>query len=461
MSHAHSGSKVESIDNEQIERVFQLQRRHRWSAKNSTAEQRRATLGRLRESVIRHAGDARDALFEDLRKPPELPMMREVSSVIHYIDDAIENLERWMEPTPVSEGSDSVVAQINYEARGVTLLFGPWNFPYQLVLGPLVPILAAGNTAMVKPNEMTPATSAVVAKIIREVFDESEVAVFEGGVELAQSLLELPVDHIFFTGSPKVGKEVMASAAKHLASVTLELGGKCPAVIDASADVAAAVSQIARGKHHNAGQVCLSPDYVWIEKSVRDEFVQCYLDWVRDNVQRDGQLDQTKISKIVDTRNFERLQSYVSDAVSRGARLVGTGVADSAGGFIDPALLLDVPLDADVMRDEIFGPILPVLTYEDPSELIEFIQSGGKPLAMYIFSDDPIFTSALVAATSSGGVTVNGWATHYFDDRLPFGGVGSSGMGSYHGVFGFREMSHFRAIVKHESIAYGRLVTDS
>ncbi len=433
-----------------LERAFALQRDYRWTAKTSSAEHRIALLRKLREAVLRNADATRDALFQDLRKPAEQPMMDEVAVVLYDIDHAVEHLAQWMRPVPVEPRSgsrgDTARVVIQYEARGVVLLFGAWNFPFQLVLAPLVPVLAAGNTAIVKPNEMAPATSALVATILREVFDEQQVAVFEGGVDLANQLLELPVDHIFFTGSPAVGKLVMAAAAGHLASVTLELGGKCPAIIDGTTDLDVAVAYVAAGKTYNAGQVCLSPDYVLIRRDLRDAFVDRYLRWIDTHLYSDGTFNSSAMSAMVDVRNQARVMSYVDEAVQKGATLRGRRGADEDARSIEPVVLLDVPSDASVLREEIFGPVLPVLTWDDTAGLTEHVRAGDKPLAIYIYSSDQNFVSEVLAGTSSGGVTVNGWADHFREPNAPFGGVGSSGMGSYHGVHGFLELSHARTV---------------
>lgn len=437
---------------EELRRVFDLQRAHRWSAKNSTAEERIEALLRLRSVVERRADDARDALHADLGKPAEEPMMLEVATVLHDIDVAVEHLASWMKPDEIiptpGAGHDEAVIRIEYEARGVCLLFGPWNFPFQLVLAPLVPIIAAGNTAMVKPNELAPATSRLVASILEEAFEERHVAVFQGSVDLANELLELPVDHIFFTGSPAVGRIVMTAAAKHLATVTLELGGKCPAIIDGTADLAAAAAAVGAGKSYNSGQICLSPDYVLIKRELRDEFLTLYFEWVRDNLYINGEFNPHAMSRMIDDRNLERVSSYVDDAVTKGAEIRGNWSVDRRARILEPIALLDVPEDAAILREEIFGPVLPVLTFDEVESVVDTVRSGGKPLAMYVFSEDSDFVSSVLAGTSSGGVTVNGWATHFQEFQIPFGGVGSSGMGSYHGVHGFKALSHARSVLK-------------
>ena len=430
-----------------IDRVFAAQRTHKWVVKNSSAATRRAKLLRLREAVLANADSIRAALKADLRKP-EAEAAGEVGAVQNDIDDALEHLESWMAPieitpAPMFQGSR---ARVVYEARGVCLVFGPWNFPFQLLFEPLVPVLAAGNTAILKPNELAPRTSQVSARIIRDAIDESEVAVFEGGIELANELLALPVDHVFFTGSPKVGRLVMAAAARHLASVTLELGGKCPVVLDATTDVAAAAATVAAARCYNGGQVCLCPDVAWVPDGMRETIVAKLGAAVRTMLYPGGVLNKDAFGRIVDRRNFDRVKSYLDDAVARGARVVFGGTTEVDDLTIHPTVLVDVPADARIMQEEIFGPILPVMTYRSPSEVCSAVQAGGKPLAMYVYSNDAEFVKTILSNTSSGGVTVNGWATHWFEPQLPFGGVNESGIGRYHGIHGFREVSHERSV---------------
>ena len=447
----------------EIRRVFDLQKSYQWVVKTTPAAVRKRKLERLKEVLLAHIDEVADALVQDLRKPREQPMPQELGGVIAAIDDALAHLDEWMkpvevEPSPMLAGTKAV---LTYESRGVCLLFGPWNFPLLLVFEPLVPMIAAGNCAIVKPNEMTPATSRLVAKIIRAAFDERDVAVFEGDVGLADALLELPFDHIFFTGSPKVGRTVMAAAARHLSSVTLELGGKCPAIIDDTVDLQKVAAAIGEGRMANGGQICLCPDHVWVPEALRDEFVEHLAKFVSQRFYPAGQLDKENFCRIVDGRNFTRVKGYIDDAVARGARLAFGGEAEEGDLTIHPTGLVDVPLDARVMEDEIFGPVLPVLTYGDPSEISDFIHGRGKPLAIYLFSDNQQFIDKILANTSSGGVTVNGWALHWFEPKLPFGGVNESGIGRYHGVHGFRELSHERGMATVPGAAFAKASTQA
>jgi aldehyde dehydrogenase (NAD+) len=278
---------------------------------------------------------------------------------------------------------------------------------------------------------------------------------------LANALLELPFDHIFFTGSPKVARTVMAAAARHLASVTLELGGKCPAIIDETVDLQKVAASIGEARMLNGGQICLCADHAWVPERLRDQFVEQLTTFVRSRYYKEGQLDKGNFCRMVDARNFARVKGYLDDAVSRGAKIAFGGRVEESDLTIHPTALIDVPLDASIMEEEIFGPILPVLTYRDPGEITDFLHRRGKPLAMYLFSDDQRFVDRLLLNSSSGGVTVNGWALHWFEPKLPFGGVNESGIGRYHGVHGFRELSHERAVVGVPGAAVARAAAEA
>lgn len=431
-----------------IKRVFELQRSNRAALKAATAEQRKARLQKLRDVIAARADEIDEALFLDLRKPRLGAQHFEITSVFGEIDLALANLDEWMkpdevEPSPHFKGNKTYVM---YEPRGVVALFGPWNFPFSLVFAPLVQIIAAGNACMVKPNEMQPRTSAVTATIIREVFDEKDVAVFEGGVSLAEALLELPFDHIFFTGSPAVGKRIMAAAAKHLTTVTLELGGKCPAVIDDGVDLVKTVAMVIGARFHNAGQLCLSVDHVWVPEQLREQFVQIARGVIDQMFYADGKLNKAALARLVDERNYQRVKGYLDDAIQRGATVAIGGEQDPDDLTMHPTVLVDVPLDAKIMQDEIFGPILPVLTYKSIDEVTQQIDATGKPLAMYVFSPNQPFIDEVLLHSSSGGVTVNGVMLHYAESKLPFGGVNTSGIGRCKGLHGFRELSNARSV---------------
>lgn len=444
---------MDATTQQDIDRVFAAQQSYRWTAKTSSTEHRRELLERLRTATLKHADALAEALYSDMAKPPDVPLHREVDSVLKNIDNALAHLDEWNQPVDLGDSTefDGARLRLQYESRGVVLIFGPWNFPFQLLIEPLVPAIAAGNTIILKPNELTPATAKVTAQLIKEAFDEREIAVFEGGVDVSNALLDLPVDHIFFTGSPAVGKIIMTAAAKHLASVTLELGGKCPAIVGNTTDLKKVVDLVVEGRHNNGGQICLATDYALVPTDLRDEFVRLYWQEVDRKYYVDGKFNQDTMPRMVNERNAARIQSYIDDAVARGATLPRGGRSNDADDHFHPAVLLDVPPDAKVMQEEIFGPVLPVLTYDNVDDIIDIVRAGTKPLAMYIFSDDQDFVDALLAGTSSGGVTVNGWGSHWGEKALPFGGVNHSGIGRYHGIHGFKELSHERAILIHSA----------
>lgn len=431
-----------------IEQVFALQRTHQWDAKASTAEQRREKLRRLKAAVEAHAEQIIAAVRQDTRKPEQEIRVTEILNVLGNIDRNIANPEEWMKPVEVQASlNKNDRARILPEARGVCLILGPWNFPLGLVLGPLAAAIAAGNCCMVKLTDLCPATAAVAAKIIRQAFDERDVALFEGGVEVATSLLELPFNHIFFTGSTRVGKLVMAAAARNLASVTLELGGKSPVIVDADADMKKVAADLASAKQFNGGQACICPDHVFVTEQQLGPLVEEFRARVKQNLYgADGSIRKESIAQIVNEQNFARVKRLFDDALARGAQVAVGGTLEAADRTIHPTLLTGVTPDMAIMQEEIFAPIVPVVTYRNLDEVIQFIADRPKPLALYIYSNTAGNVDRILARTSSGGVTVNGVFSHYLENHLPFGGVNQSGMGSYHGVFGFRAFSHERAV---------------
>jgi aldehyde dehydrogenase (NAD+) len=318
-------------------------------------------------------------------------------------------------------------------------------------MGPLAAAVAAGNCCIVKLTDLCPATARVAAKIVRQAFVEKDVALFEGGVDVATALLELPFSHIFFTGSTRVGKLVMAAAAKNLATVTLELGGKSPVIVDEGADVRKIAGDLAAAKQFNGGQACISPDYVFVRESQKATLVEEFQAKVRQNLYReDGSIKKENLAQIVNDQNFTRIKKLFDDAVAKGAKVAVGGTLEQADRTIHPTMLTEVSPDMQIMQEEIFAPIVPVMTYKSIDEVIGYISGRAKPLALYIYSNNKTNIDKVLSRTSSGGVTINGFFSHYLENQLPFGGVNQSGMGSYHGVFGFKAFSHERAIYRQE-----------
>ncbi|NCO19584.1 MAG: aldehyde dehydrogenase family protein, partial [Gammaproteobacteria bacterium] len=325
----------------EIKRIFALQSAHQWDVKASTAEQRKAKLQKLKAAVEAHADDIVAAVLEDTRKPEQEIRVTEVLNVTGNIQRNIDNLDQWMTPTDVVPSTNpDDKAKIIYEARGVCLILGPWNFPLGLTFGPLAAAIAAGNCCMVKLTDLCPATGAIAGRIIREVFDEKEVALFEGDVSVATALLELPFSHIFFTGSTRVGKLVMAAAAKHLSSVTLELGGKSPVIIDEGADIGKIGAALAGAKQFNGGQACICPDYVFVKEEQKDELVEAFRSSVEENLYSgDGTINKQAIAQIVNEGNFNRVKGLFDDAVGKGATVAVGGTFDESDLTVHPTML--------------------------------------------------------------------------------------------------------------------------
>jgi aldehyde dehydrogenase (NAD+) len=436
-----------------IGRVFDLQQAHQWRVKATTAEERKEKLKKLKSAVEAHGDEIVAAVKQDTRKPEGEIKVTEILGVIGNIQRNIDNLDEWMKPVEVIPSQNkNDTARIVYEARGVCLILGPWNFPLGLTMGPLAAAVAAGNCCMVKLTDLCPATARVAAKIIKQAFDEKEVALFEGGVDVATALLDLPFNHIFFTGSTRVGKLVMAAAAKNLATVTLELGGKSPVIVDEGADVKKIAGDLAAAKQFNGGQACISPDYVFIKEQQKGALIEEFRAKVKQNLYRDdGSIKKESIAQIVNDQNFIRIKKLFDDAVAKGAKIAVGGTLEQADRTIHPTMLTDVTPDMQIMQEEIFAPIVPVMTYKNIDEVIEHISGRAKPLALYIYSNDRNNIDKVLSGTSSGGVTINGFFSHYLESQLPFGGINQSGMGSYHGVFGFKAFSHERAIYIQEN----------
>ncbi|MEM7289226.1 MAG: aldehyde dehydrogenase family protein, partial [Pseudomonadota bacterium] len=365
---------------------------------------------------------------------------------LEEIKDASRNLRSWMKPkwvapTLVYIGTS---ARVRPEPRGVCLIIAPWNYPLLLALGPLISCLAAGNSAILKPSEMTPATSALMKDILSKSFPPDLVSVFEGGVKTSQALLDKPFDHIFFTGSPKVGKIVMEAASKNLATVTLELGGKSPTIVGPNANIEDAAKWIAFGKFSNAGQTCVAPDHVFVHQTTRDQFVHALRERI---INAYGKGANSKhLARIVNEQHSARLVGMIQDATSKGATLTLDGEFND--GKLGPTLIEAVTPEMAIDQEEIFGPVLPIMTFNELDEVIARINARPKPLSLYIFERNQERVEQIIAATSSGNVGVNLTTVQFSHTGIPFGGVNDSGIGSAHGYHGFRAFSHERSILK-------------
>lgn len=433
----------------EVQRIFDLQQKNQFQVANKTARERKALLNTFHKAVLNYRPQIKEALFSDFRKHPSEVDLTEIYPVTSELKHAKRHIHQWMRPQSVETplallGSSS---HIRYEPKGVVLIISPWNFPVNLTFGPLVSAIAAGNTVMIKPSENTPHSSAIMKKIIEEVFDETEVALVEGGIETSSALLKLPFNHIFFTGAPSIGKIVMEAAAKHLTSVTLELGGKSPTIVDETANVETAARRIAWGKFLNNGQVCIAPDYIFVHKSKKAAFVAAVKKHIKQFYTEDAS-KESSYARIVNSRHHERVSSYVADAVEKGAKIEQGGNFDSTQNYIAPTVVSNLPKDADLLEKEIFGPVMPIVEYSNISEVIESINAKEKPLALYIFSKSKKNINHILANTRAGGSCINHAAVHFFNNNLPFGGSNNSGIGKGHGWYGFQAFSNARGILK-------------
>jgi len=440
----------QGMQKQNLQGVFEAQGVYRWKAATSSVSERKKALQSLRDVMVSKKDAILAALAADLRRHSTESELFEFVPSMSELDFAIEHLHEWMQPqvrgTPLAFAPAS--SHVRFEAQGRVLVLGAWNYPFYLSIVPVVAAIAAGNTVILKPSELSQATSRVLVEVMEAAFDAEHVAVVEGGADVSQELFKLPFDHFFYTGGGAVGKLVMKAAAEHLAKVTLELGGKSPAIVDASADIKAAGRRIAWGKYINVGQTCIAPDYVLVPRAQEAELIAAIRAQVEASygADEDARRKSPDLARIINARHFDRIRGLLEGTVQAGARVEFGGVCDGAEKYIAPTVLSGVRPDHPIMGDEIFGPVLPILTYESLSEAIEFVRARPKPLALYVFSRKGAATERVLRETSSGGVTVNDCMLHIGNPELPFGGVGPSGLGSYHGYYGFRCFSHEKAV---------------
>lgn len=401
-------------------------------------------LKKLKKMILTHEKEILQAVYADLRKPDFENQLTETQFVLMEINHTLSHLKYWVKPeyveTPLFHKPG--YSFIKAEPLGVSLIIAPWNYPFQLLIAPLVASIAAGNCAILKPSELSPNTSKMIAGLIKQTFDPNYIAVIEGGVNETTELLNLKFDYIFYTGSTSVGKIVMSAAAKHLTPVTLELGGKSPCVVDKNVPLKQTARKIIWGKFLNSGQTCIAPDYVLVDKSIKEKLIEVLKETISefygDTVQK-----SENYARIINERHFNRLMSLMVSG-----EIVAGGESDKNDLFITPTIIVKPDLKSELMTEEIFGPILPIIEFSDKSEAISFIKARSKPLALYVFSKNNRFIQSVLDQTSSGGVCVNDTLSHITTSSLPFGGVGDSGMGQYHGKKGFDSFSHQKSVLK-------------
>jgi coniferyl-aldehyde dehydrogenase len=420
-----------------------------------SAEKRIAWINSCIDLLVGHQTEIAQAINADFgSRSPDATALTDVAGSIGPLKFARENLAKWMraekrKTTPAILGLFGAKASVQFQPKGVVGVISPWNFPVNLTFAPLAGILAAGNRAMIKPSEFTPATSELMKAMFAKAFSEEEIAVFTGGPEAGQAFSGLAFDHLVFTGATSVARHVMRAAADNLVPVTLELGGKSPVILSRGADMATAAARIMNGKTLNAGQICLAPDYVFAPADQVDSFVAeakaavgRYFPTLKDN---------PDYTAVVAQRHFDRISGYVEDARAKGATIIeinpaGEDLSQQPHRKIAPTLILNPTDDMAVMQEEIFGPLLPVKTYQKVEEAVDYINAHDRPLALYWFGTDEAEKDRVLERTTSGGVTINDVIFHVAQEELPFGGVGPAGMGAYHGHDGFREFSHRKAV---------------
>lgn len=427
-----------------IEDLVQEQRAFFASQQTKNVAYRRQFLKRLQKELVANEDVICDALYEDFRKPKFEALATETQMVLSELKYIIDHIEFWSKPMKVSATWTNFPSSdwIHSEPYGNVLVIAPWNYPFLLTMSPLIGALAAGNTVVLKPSELTPATSKLIAEIIQKVFPKEYVSVVEGGIPVSQELLKKKWDYIFFTGSTRVGKIVYKSAAEHLTPVTLELSGKNPCIVDATASIKLAAKRIVWGKFLNAGQTCIAPDYILVEKKVKDELVEA----LKHNIIKfygDQIEESSDFARITTDSHYNRLKALVN----RESILFG-GTCNDTERFIEPTLVDEPDFEDELMKGEIFGPILPIISYDSEEDIDEYVTKYKNPLALYVFSTNKKFQKRITGKYSFGGGVINDTVMQITNKKLPFGGVGQSGIGGYHGKHSFDLFSHKKAIIR-------------
>lgn len=432
----------------EIDTVFENQRSFYHTNVTKNYDFRIDALKKLRSAILSHESKINAALQEDLNKSEFDSYTTEIGFALEEISFTIKRLHQWMKPKGVKTALTHFGTKgVRYpEPLGVVLIIAPWNYPFQLAISPLIGAIAAGNCAIIKPSEISTATSKVIFEMLTTSFDAQFIAVFEGGIEISEALLKLPFNHIFFTGSPSVGKIVMSSAAQHLTPVTLELGGKSPCIVHRDADLALAAKRIAWGKFVNAGQTCVAPDFLYIDESIAERFVRLLRKAIHE-LYTDNALENRDYSRIVSTKHFDRLCQYLKDG-----NIIEGGKVDASNLKIQPTLISEINWESPIMQEEIFGPLLPIMTYHNLGEAIEKIKSLPHPLAFYFFGKDKKIIRNVLREVEFGGGCINDTLFHIATPYLPFGGKGHSGMGAYHGKASFDCFTHYKSVLRQTNL---------
>lgn len=442
-----------SFDN--LNEILEKQKKAHLTEGPLSVETRKEWIDRCIALLIKYQNEIAEAISEDFgHRSTESSLLADVAGSIGSLKSAKENIKKWVKPekrkvTPSILGLLGAKLRLEYQPLGTVGVISPWNFPVTLTFGPLGSIFAAGNRAMIKPSEFTPKTSELMKKMFEEAFSEEEVAVFTGGPDLGEAFSSLPFDHLLFTGATSIAKHVMRAASENLVPVTLELGGKSPVIISKKSNFEVSVNRVMAGKTMNAGQICLAPDYVFIPKDKKEDFISQSKKVVTDMYP--SLKDNPDYTSVINQRHYDRLQGYVEEAKEKGFEVIeinpsNEDFSQQAYHKIPPTLIVDPDDSLSVMKEEIFGPILSVKTYDSIKDTVDYINSKDRPLGLYYFGDDKEEMQNVLENTTSGGVTINDVVFHVGQDNAPFGGVGPSGTGSYHGVEGFKNFSHTKTI---------------
>ena len=449
---------MESFDN--LNKVLEKQKKAHLRDGALSVETRKEWIDRCIALLIKYQNEIVEAISKDFgHRSAESSLLADVAGSIGSLKSAKENIKKWVKPekrkvTPAILGLLGAKLRVEYQPLGTVGVISPWNFPVTLTFGPLGSIFAAGNRAMIKPSEFTPETSKLMKVMFEEAFKEEEVAVFTGGPDLGEAFSSLPFDHLLFTGATSIAKHVMRAASENLVPVTLELGGKSPVIISKNTNFDMSVKRVMAGKTMNAGQICLAPDYVFIPKDKKEEFISQSKKTVTEMYP--SLKDNPDYTSVINQRHYDRLQGYVDEAKEKGFEVIeinpsNEDFSQQAHHKIPPTLIVDPDDNLSVMKEEIFGPILSVKTYEDIEDTVDYINSNDRPLGLYYFGDDKKEMQNVLENTTSGGVTINDVVFHVGQDNAPFGGVGPSGTGSYHGIEGFKNFSHTKTIYTQSS----------
>ncbi len=442
-----------------IEKKFKNQQKFSSQLRNTDFKQRILKIKKIKDWIYFNKSKIQDAVFEDLSRPKIETNITEIFVTIDMANNIINNLKKWMTSKPVPNSLSVITSKsfLEYYAKGTVLVIAPWNFPFQLCIAPLLYSIAAGNTTIIKPSEMTPATSKLVLEMINELFDENEVCVIEGAAEESKQLLNLPFNHIFFTGSSAIGKKVVQASAEHLSSFTLELGGKSPCIIDKGFNINSVINRLIATKFMNMGQTCIAPDYVVVHNDDYDIFLNQLINTLDTTYGKNinDQLKSKSLGRIVNSQHLARLLALISN--NKDKILYGGNYSEE-DLFIAPTIIEASLEDEEPLKEEIFGPIIPLIKYSSNDDLEKIISNIESPLALYIFSSSKKFISKVKDSTSSGGVCINDMAAHFLNHNLPFGGVMSSGSGRYHGFSGFKEFSNSRSVMKQSKVNFLKII---